>query len=451
MRTFKIFLTFCALTLGASLFVSTQNAQAQLVQGASTKIKVKRSASNPFAGQSTSSGFWCDTSGTCYAWNGTTSSAIGSATIGGTVATGGIAYASGTDTLASETNLTWDASNDRLGVKRSSPQESIETNGDVQIGRIGDMGTTSYFVGLGGTSGIVLGTSGGSAIEFSNDASSNNELYFVTHQNGVSHARRGVVTKEGYFGIGAVSSLGYPLDMRSSSSTTQFHIRSGATSDDGGYLTSTAASNVRLTAGAAWNGSNWIAKTTTAMGIDMLNGVLGLYANQGLTGGNSFTPTVRFSVDSNGQVNLYGQTSSPGGTSATAAFWFDTNSGINRLKINDNNGIYGANCHWVPLTDPGTGAAIPVTSQCSSLGLTSGGSGETNTLANPAVVGSMMAITMQADGGGDIVITVASAYNQAGNTTVTLNDAGDTVVFIGANIGGTPRWRLLVNDGATLG
>ncbi len=52
---------------------------------------------------------------------------------------------------------------------------------------------------------------------------------------------------------------------------------------------------------------------------------------------------------------------------------------------------------------------------------------------------------------GDNVITVASAFNMAGNTTITLNDAGDFVLLKGVHIAGTRRWRLVVNDGATLG
>ena len=48
------------------------------------------------------------------------------------------------------------------------------------------------------------------------------------------------------------------------------------------------------------------------------------------------------------------------------------------------------------------------------------------------------------------MITVASAFNIAGNTVITLADAGDFVKLQAAQIGGALRWRLVVNDGAAL-
>lgn len=102
------------------------------------------------------------------------------------------------------------------------------------------------------------------------------------------------------------------------------------------------------------------------------------------------------------------------------------------------------------IADPGTGQAIPVTRSGVCM-ITTGGSGQTNTLAVPTFVGQTLTLVMDVDGGGDRVITVASAFNQAGNTTITLNDAGDTVNLIGARIAGALRWRLVSNDGATLG
>lgn len=100
------------------------------------------------------------------------------------------------------------------------------------------------------------------------------------------------------------------------------------------------------------------------------------------------------------------------------------------------------------ITDPGNGGAIPVTSD-GVCNITSAGA-ETRTLAVPTFVGQRLTICMDVDGG-DAVITVASAFNQAGNTTITLNDAGDAVHLVGAHIAGARRWRLISNDGATLG
>jgi len=100
------------------------------------------------------------------------------------------------------------------------------------------------------------------------------------------------------------------------------------------------------------------------------------------------------------------------------------------------------------IADPGNAGAIPVgaTGVCN---ITSAGA-ETRTLAIPAFIGQVLDLCMDTDGG-DVVVTVASAFNQAGNTTITFNDAGDFVRLVGCTIGGTRGWRLAANDGATLG
>ena len=52
--------------------------------------------------------------------------------------------------------------------------------------------------------------------------------------------------------------------------------------------------------------------------------------------------------------------------------------------------------------------------------------------------------------GGDCVITCATTVNQAGNTTITLNDAGDAVLLVGKVNGANKRWSVVSNDGAAL-
>lgn len=99
------------------------------------------------------------------------------------------------------------------------------------------------------------------------------------------------------------------------------------------------------------------------------------------------------------------------------------------------------------ITDPGNAGAIPVTNGGTCAIVTAGA--ETRTLAVPTNVGQMMTLAMKTDGG-DCVITAAAAVNQTGNNTITLNDAGDTVVLVGVEVGSNKRWRVLVNDGASL-
>ena len=101
------------------------------------------------------------------------------------------------------------------------------------------------------------------------------------------------------------------------------------------------------------------------------------------------------------------------------------------------------------LTDPGDAGAIPVT-KTGNCALTSGAEAETRTLAIPTIAGQELAISLDVDGGGDIAITVAAAINQTGNDTITLGDAGDTIVLKAVQVAGALVWRVVVNDGCTL-
>lgn len=113
---------------------------------------------------------------------------------------------------------------------------------------------------------------------------------------------------------------------------------------------------------------------------------------------------------------------------------------------------------WVPMAgtppeevaDPGDAAAIPVT-QDADIGMTTGGAGETGTIADPARVGLTINLSLAADGGGDRVITAASALNKAGNTVMTFADVGDMATLYSVRDGASSyAWRLVMNDGVVL-
>jgi len=123
----------------------------------------------------------------------------------------------------------------------------------------------------------------------------------------------------------------------------------------------------------------------------------------------------------------------------------------NPFDLSDN----GAYLRWherklaQAIADPGDAGAIPVT-RSGSVGLTSGGSAETRTLAIPGLAGITLAISHAVDGGGAITIAVASAINQTGNNRIALQDAGDTIVLAAVLVGAVLAWRVVVNDGCTL-
>jgi predicted RecA/RadA family phage recombinase len=99
------------------------------------------------------------------------------------------------------------------------------------------------------------------------------------------------------------------------------------------------------------------------------------------------------------------------------------------------------------IADPGNGGAIPVTDSGHVDIVTTGA--QTRTLAAPTYVGQLLEISMKTDGG-DCVITCATTINQTGNTTITLNDAGDAVLLVGKANGANIRWSVVSNDGAAL-
>lgn len=100
-----------------------------------------------------------------------------------------------------------------------------------------------------------------------------------------------------------------------------------------------------------------------------------------------------------------------------------------------------------PITDPGNAGAIPVTGS-GYVPLVSAGA-ETRTLAAPSYAGQVLQLAMKTDGG-DIVLTCATFVNQAGNNTITFNDAGDVVTLEAIYVSTNLRWRILRNDGAAL-
>jgi len=102
----------------------------------------------------------------------------------------------------------------------------------------------------------------------------------------------------------------------------------------------------------------------------------------------------------------------------------------------------------VAIADPGDAGAIPVT-KSGSVAITTTGVVDTRTLAIPALAGITLAISLDVDAG-DAVITVAAAINQTGNNTITMEDAGDTIVLTAVQVAGALVWRVVVNDGNTL-
>jgi hypothetical protein len=109
-------------------------------------------------------------------------------------------------------------------------------------------------------------------------------------------------------GIGT-DTAAYPLEIESGSQASQVHI-SDTNADSGMYLTTTGPNSAVFSGGAAYNGTNWIAKSTVAVIVGFGTLGMSIYMNTGLTAGNSFTPTLLAFFDGTGAG--FGGNSSPG-------------------------------------------------------------------------------------------------------------------------------------------
>lgn len=111
-------------------------------------------------------------------------------------------------------------------------------------------------------------------------------------------------------GLGT-NSPSYQLDIRQTATTRMgIHVRGGAVTDTGGYIMSNSSESIYLSGGAAYDGTNWIAKVATP-GIIVQN-VSGFqyFSDTGKTVGAAYTPTGLFIIDPTGKTGI--GTTSPG-------------------------------------------------------------------------------------------------------------------------------------------
>jgi len=107
-----------------------------------------------------------------------------------------------------------------------------------------------------------------------------------------------------------------------------------------------------------------------------------------------------------------------------------------------------SHAEWI-IADPGDAAALP-NDQSGTCSITTSSSGETNTLAIPVRVGQQLTLNLAVDGGGDRVVTVASAYDELGSVTITLGEAGGFVTLQSImTAASTFAWRVVAYDNVT--
>lgn len=100
------------------------------------------------------------------------------------------------------------------------------------------------------------------------------------------------------------------------------------------------------------------------------------------------------------------------------------------------------------MVDPGNAGTITVDRDRAVVPVVTSAA-ETRTLAVPTKAGLMCMVELDTDGG-DCTLTVTSGYNADGDTSVTLADAGDFVLFVSIKIGANYRWRVVAHDGTNV-
>lgn len=96
-------------------------------------------------------------------------------------------------------------------------------------------------------------------------------------------------------------------------------------------------------------------------------------------------------------------------------------------------------------TDPGDAGKIACTRSLGTFPLKSAAA-ETRTVVDPTRAGALLLIYHRTDGG-DITITFATAYTEAGETTFTLSDPGQFILLVSVYDGTNYYWRKIADYG----
>ncbi len=105
--------------------------------------------------------------------------------------------------------------------------------------------------------------------------------------------------------------------------------------------------------------------------------------------------------------------------------------------------LHDAQCE---IADPGNAGVIVVNKSLSVMNLISTAA-QTRTLSLPTKQGVLFTMHMQTDGG-DITLTVASAYNETGDTTFVFSEVGQHITFQSfATSAGVYFWRVISHYG----
>jgi len=93
-------------------------------------------------------------------------------------------------------------------------------------------------------------------------------------------------------------------------------------------------------------------------------------------------------------------------------------------------------------------ATLTVDRQCQTFSITTAAA-ETRTLSQPTKPDCVCKVVLDVDGG-DLTLTVTGGYNQAADTSITFDTAGDWVLFHSIEVGTSYYWRVASSEGTTI-
>lgn len=181
--------------------------------------------------------------------------------------------------------------------------EASATNPYIEFSRnsdaLADEDGVGGFAWYAGTARTAIAAMVGAVSGTAEDAG---QYLFYTKESGAAISEKVRIDSDGSVGIGTTDPQ-CKLDVTTGATTSsEFHI--GEAIDEGGWFTSIVDSQALMSGGVQYVSGNWTARATAATLLSIGAGAFIIYGDTGLTDGNTYSPTERMRVNTNGRVGI---------------------------------------------------------------------------------------------------------------------------------------------------